>query len=133
MGMDREPATKYIRPRCRCTTMSYAAVMGEFMIWDEESIAYIRARGDRYPGVSGIEPEWVQEVLDDEALLVLEPDPKSRIGASRFIGRSPTAGRVLTVIAYRDSDGHLHGINSWPATGADLRLYRKGIDHGGQA
>lgn len=48
------------------------------------------------------------------------------VGASRFIGYSPTAGRVLTVIAFRDDDGDLHGINAWPATGADLKLYREG-------
>ncbi len=48
------------------------------------------------------------------------------MGASRFIGYSPAAGRVLTVIAFRDGDGDLHGINAWPATGADLKLYREG-------
>ncbi|GAA1373239.1 hypothetical protein GCM10009638_06810 [Luteococcus sanguinis] len=77
-----------------------------------------------------VEPEWAQEVLDDPDLAALEPDPKSRMGASRFIGRSPAAGRVLTVIAFRDGDGDLHLINAWPATGADLRLYREGISHG---
>ncbi|MFB9259258.1 transposase [Dietzia aerolata] len=73
-----------------------------------------------------MEPEWAGEVMDDDELLALEPDPKSRMGASRFIGYSPTAGRVLTVIAFRDDDGDLHGINAWPATGADLKLYREG-------
>ena len=62
----------------------------------------------------------------DVDLLALEPDPKSRIGASRFIGRSPSGGRVLVVIAYRDLDGDLHGINAWPAIGADLKLYQQG-------
>lgn len=64
--------------------------------------------------------------MNDDELLALEPDPKSRMGASRFIGYSPAAGRVLTVIALRDGDGGLHGINAWPATGADLKLYREG-------
>ena len=73
-----------------------------------------------------MEPEWAGEVMDDDELLALEPDPKSRMGASRFICYSPTAGRVLTVIAFRDDDGDLHGINAWPATGADLKLYREG-------
>ena len=59
-------------------------------------------------------------------LLALEPDPKSRMGASRFFGRSRSGGQVLVVIAYRDLDGDLHGINAWPATGADLKLYQRG-------
>ena len=52
------------------------------------------------------------------------------MGASRFIGRSHSPGRVLTVIAYRDLDGDLHGINAWSATGTDLRLYQQGDDDG---
>ena len=48
----------------------------------------------------------------------------------RFIGHSPSAGRVIVVIAYRDLDGDLHGINAWPATGADLKLYQQGDDDG---
>lgn len=57
----------------------------------------------------------------------LEPDPKSRMGASRFIGRSKSAGRLLVVIAVRDFDGDLHGITAWPATGADRRFYEEGL------
>jgi len=34
------------------------------------------------------------------------------------------------VIAYRDLDGDLHGVNAWPATGADLKLYEEGQDDG---
>jgi hypothetical protein len=37
---------------------------------------------------------------------------------------------VLVVIAYRDLDGDLHGINAWPATGADLRAYEGVISDG---
>jgi hypothetical protein len=37
---------------------------------------------------------------------------------------------VLVVIAYRDLDGDLHGINAWPATGADLKLYKQGDEDG---
>lgn len=65
-------------------------------------------------------------------LAALEPDPKSRMGASRFIGHSPSAGRVLTVIAYRDLGGDLHGVNAWPATGADLRMYEEKVTEDGQ-
>ena len=63
-------------------------------------------------------------------LLALEAHPKSRMGASRFIGRSRSAGRVIVLIAYRDLDGDVHGINAWPVTGADLELYQQGGDDG---
>ena len=104
--------------------------MGEDLIWDAESAAYIRSRPERYPGGQAIEPEWTQEALDDVNLIAFEPDPKSRMGASRFIGRSAGAGRVLVVIAFRDADGDLHGINAWPATGADLTFYLEGVTDG---
>ena len=104
--------------------------MGEEIQWDPNAMAYVRSRGDRYPDGLDIEPQWTQEVMDDVDLLALEPDPKSRMGASRFIGSSRSAGRVLVVIAYRDLDGDLHGINAWPATGADLKLYKQGDDDG---
>lgn len=35
-----------------------------------------------------------------------------------------------SVIAFRDADGDLHGINAWPATGADLRIYEEGTNNG---
>ncbi|HYO19790.1 MAG TPA: hypothetical protein VES02_14120 [Dermatophilaceae bacterium] len=104
--------------------------MAERIHWDFDALAYIRSRGDRYPHGVGMEPEWTQEVMADVDLLALEPDPKSRMGASRFIGHSPSAGRVIVVIAYRDLDGDLHGVNAWPATGADLKLYQQGDDDG---
>lgn len=69
-------------------------------------------------------------MLEDIDLVAFEPDPKSRMGASRFIGFSPGADRVLVVIAFRDTDGDLHGINAWPVTGADLRFYREGTTNG---
>lgn len=62
--------------------------------------------------------------------MAFEPDPKSRMGASRFIGFSADAQRVLVVIAFRDADGDLHGINAWPATGADLKFYQGGMGNG---
>ncbi|MCK0114347.1 hypothetical protein MWU75_19600 [Ornithinimicrobium sp. F0845] len=96
--------------------------------WDAESIAYITDRSRRYPGAVNIDPSWTREVLTDVDLVALEPDPKSRMGASRFIGHSQSAGRVLVVIAYRDLDGELHGVNAWPATGADLQIYQEGRD-----
>ncbi|NNG37027.1 hypothetical protein [Nakamurella aerolata] len=50
------------------------------------------------------------------------------MGASRFIGFSLTADRVLVVIAYRDVMGTLHLVNAWPATGHDLMLYEQEVD-----
>ena len=91
--------------------------MGEDLIWDAESAAYIRSRPDRYPGGHAIEPEWTQEALDDVDLVAFEPDPKSRIGASRFIGHSEGAGRVLVVIAFRDADDDLHASTPGPPPG----------------
>ncbi len=37
---------------------------------------------------------------------------------------------MLVVIAYRDLDGDLHGVNAWPATGAALRIYEEGLNNG---
>ncbi len=79
-----------------------------------------RHRSTRYRGALDLEPEWTQEVMVDEHLVELSPYPASRVGASGFIGYSPAAGRVLVVIAYRDVDGELHGMNAWPASGRDL-------------
>ena len=104
--------------------------MSEELIWDDESATYLRLRQNRYPGAIGIQPARTQEVMADADLAALEPDPKSRMGASRFVGYSPTAGRVLVVIAFRDTDGDLHGINAWPASGADLKIYRKEATNG---
>jgi hypothetical protein len=58
------------------------------------------------------------------------PSPTSAPGASDTPTVSTSKRNVLVVIAYRDLDGDLHGINAWPATGADLRLYQQGDDDG---
>jgi len=104
--------------------------VGEELNWDAESEAYIRSRSSRYRDGLDIEPAWTQEVLGDVDMVAFEPDPKSRVGAARFVGRSRSAGRVLVVIAYRDLEGDLHGVNAWPATGADLKFYEEGLDNG---
>lgn len=82
--------------------------MGEILHWDADAANYVRSRPDRYRDGRPIEPEWAQEALDDPDLAAREPDPKSRMGASRFIQASASAGRALTVIALRDQDGDLH-------------------------
>jgi len=55
--------------------------------------------------------------------------PRSRMGASAFVGWSPSAGRVLLVLAYQDLDGNLHGLNAWPASGRDLFTYNEWTGH----
>jgi hypothetical protein len=94
--------------------------------WDEDAVACIRTRSQRYVGAVDIEPDWTQEALDDPDVAALEPDPKSRVGACRFIGEPPTLGVLLVVIAYRDLDSDLQGVNAWPATGVDRVVYEEG-------
>jgi hypothetical protein len=100
----------------------------ELIQWDEASAAYVWARSQRCPGAFDIEPAWTQGVFDDPDYVAFEPDPKSRVGGSRIIGDSPSAGRALIVIAYRDLDGELHGVNAWPATGEAKTIDPKLID-----
>ena len=71
-------------------------------------------------------------MLADDRLVELSPYPSSRVGASGFIGFSPSAGKVLVVIAYRDLDGDLHGVNAWPAS-RDLATYLEEGEDGEQA
>lgn len=97
--------------------------------WTDDDADYIRHRSQRYPGAMDLHPQWTQEVMADEHLVELSPYPASRVRASGFLGYSPTAGRVLVVIAYRDLDGDLHGMNAWPASGRDLATYRKAVSN----
>jgi hypothetical protein len=90
--------------------------------WREEDTEYIRRRSDRYPGATDIEPAWTQEAAADPRSIVRDPDPKSRTGAVRIIGYSPTAGFVLTVIATGASHA---GVTAWKSSGADLRDYER--------
>ena len=96
--------------------------------WEPEDAGYIASRSKRYPGALDIQLEWTQEALADVHLLEATPYPRSRQGASAFIGYSPGAGRVLLVLAYRDLDGDWHGLNAWPASGRDLTVYQEGHD-----
>lgn len=114
-----------LRRRACCKTMAYAK--GVELWWTGEDADYIRSRSDRYRGAANVEPEWTQEVTADEHLVELSPYPASRVGASGFIGYSGSAERVLVVIAYRDLDGELHGMNAWPASGRDLAVYKKAV------
>lgn len=95
--------------------------------WADEDADYIQSRSARYRDAVDLEPAWTQEVMVDDYLVELSPYPASRVGASGFIGYSPSAARVLVVIAYRDLDGELHGMNAWPASGRDLATYKRAV------
>jgi hypothetical protein len=108
-----------------------AYTAGVQLQWAAEDANYIQTRSARYPGALNIAPEWTQEVMTDTDLIELSPYPNSRVRATGFIGWSASANRVLTVVAYRDLDGDLHGMNAWPASGRDLILYQQAVsDHG---
>jgi hypothetical protein len=101
--------------------------------WADEDADYIRSRSGRYRAALDLEPEWTQELTTDEHLVEVSPYPASRVGASGFIGYSPSAGRVLVVIAYRDADGELHGMNAWSASGRDLATYNRAVSDDDEA
>lgn len=101
--------------------MSYTP--GVRIVWASEDREYIGTRSQRYSGALDIEVDWAHEVVADPQLVQVTPYPRSRTGASAFIGFSPSAGRVLVLIVYQDLDGDWHGMNAWPASGRDLATY----------
>jgi hypothetical protein len=88
--------------------------------WRDSEADYIRRRSERYPGATNIEPDWTLESARDPRRVVLDPDPKSRSGAIRLIGFSPSAGFVITVIITPTTHA---GASAWKSSGADLRVY----------
>lgn len=94
--------------------------MGFGLWWRTQDAEYIRKRGERYPGAIGIEPQWTLEAANDTYRLIRDPDPKSRSGAVRLVGYSPTAGFVVTVIATPTDHA---GVTAWKTSGADLAAY----------
>jgi hypothetical protein len=103
------------------------------LFWTDKDAAYSDPGRVAIRRALDIEPSWTLEVLADDRLVELSPYPGLRVGASGFIGFSPSAGKVLVVIAYRDLDGDLHGMNAWPATGRDLTTYLEESGDGEQA
>ncbi len=94
-------------------------------MWAPEDVAYIASRSTRYPGALDIDLDWVKEALADPRLIQITPYPRSRVGASAFVGHSAAADRVLVIIAYQDLDGDWHGMNAWPVSGRDLDTYQE--------
>jgi hypothetical protein len=96
------------------------SVVVDDLWWRMDDADYIRHRSDRYPGAIDIEVEWTLEAAADPRRIVHDRDPKSRSGAARIIGYSPSAGFVVTVIA---TGGAHAGVTAWKSSGADLRDY----------
>jgi hypothetical protein len=94
--------------------------MVDHLWWDDEDIAHIRSRSSRYPGATDIDPDWTVEAAADPARIVRDPDPTSRVGYTRLIGYSSTAGFVLTVIIDPDDSS---GVTAWKTGGRDLHEY----------
>lgn len=100
--------------------MHYSSgVVGELW-WDDDDAAHIRIRSFRYPGADNIEPSWPLEAASDPDGVLRDPDPNSRIGYTRIIGYSSSAGFVLTVIV---DPQDWSGVTAWKTRGADLREY----------
>lgn len=60
------------------------------------------------------------EASADPFRIERDPDPKSRVGYTRLIGYSTTAGFVLTVIIDPEDSS---GVTAWKTGGVDLREY----------
>jgi uncharacterized DUF497 family protein len=70
---------------------------------------------------------WAQEAVADPRAMITDPDPRSRSGATRVVGYSPTAGFVITVIALR-VDEEFWGVSAWKTSGAERRNYQEDAD-----
>ena len=86
------------------------------------------------PEEPGIEPEWATEAVMDRNRLV--GDSGSASGLSiQVVGRSPAAGRVLTVILVpkrRPPAGEWWGATAWAAGERQRRAYLDALDRGGR-
>jgi uncharacterized DUF497 family protein len=95
--------------------------------WTQARADHIATRSQRYPDATDIELAWVAEAAADPRAMVSDPDPRSKTGASRIVGYSPTAGFVITVIALR-LDEELWGVSAWKTSGAERRDYQEAAD-----
>lgn len=96
--------------------------MVEGLWWDDAGAAYIGSRSQRYSGADDLLVEWTLEAAADPHRITIDPDPKSRSGAARIIGYSPSADLILTIIIRPDTH---KGITAWPTTGAERQIYLK--------
>lgn len=65
--------------------------------------------------------------MADARAVVSDPDPRSKTGAVRIVGYSPTAGFVITVISRR-LDDELWGVTARKTSGAERRDYYQEAD-----
>lgn len=94
------------------------------MRWTHARAEYVATRSDRYPDATDIEIAWTREAVADARAVVSDPDPRSKTGAVRIVGYSPTAGFVITVIAL-PLNNELWGVAAWKTTGAERRNYQE--------
>lgn len=111
--------------RQRCWSVWY--ILDVWIEWAEEDAQHIATRAQRYPDALDLAVEWTQEAVNDERAVLIDPYPRSRVGAAAIVGFSPSAGRALVVLAHLGVDGRWHGRTAWPATGRDLALYEEGL------
>jgi uncharacterized DUF497 family protein len=93
--------------------------------WTQARADHIATRSQRYPEAADIEVGWTAEAVADPRAVVSDPDPRSKTGAARIVGYSPTAGFVITVIALRLGE-ELWSVSAWKTTGAERRNYQEG-------
>jgi hypothetical protein len=69
--------------------------------------------------------DQANEALADPDRVVLDPDPASHSGVSvRTIGYSPSRAALITVITVEE-DGTVFGLNAWPSSPRDQRIYQE--------
>lgn len=91
-------------------------------------------RGDYIWRRHRVRSAWANEAVHDGSAVRFRPDPASLSGdAVRVIGYSVAAQAILTVILLPgDTDpkepaaGEWWGVNAWPASDRDRRLYGEG-------
>jgi len=92
--------------------------------WTSTRAQHITTRSTRYPDATDIDLHWAGEAAQDPHAAISDPDPRSRTGAIRIAGYSPTAGFVITVIVLRVGD-ELWGVTAWKTSGAERRRYQE--------
>jgi hypothetical protein len=85
--------------------------------WTDERREHLK-RSLRYANARDIDVTWANEAFSDPDAITYDPDPRSTTGYSRrTVGFSPSAGQLLTVVAYDDpTTGRLMGGTAYTTT-----------------